>query len=200
MNFCRTAEKLKLPIASPQTILTLRTAALTRLLLCHAAAARLAGGRSSGDRQLAGDDLVLSPRGRHDAESLDDIDPDLRAADRLARQKHFDLISLEESQHRIASGDNRRPSVSITFDDGYADNCQWALPLLLERKIPFTYFVSSQNVLEGMPFPHDVQCGVPFAPNTPDQIRELGRGRRRDRLPHPQPSQFGAGQRSGGAV
>ena len=37
-------------------------------------------------------------------------------------QGHFDLVSLEEVQRRIRSGVNRRPCVSITFDDGYADN------------------------------------------------------------------------------
>ena len=38
-------------------------------------------------------------------------------------KRNFDLVSLEEAQRRIASGKNRRPAVSITFDDGYADNC-----------------------------------------------------------------------------
>ena len=36
-----------------------------------------------------------------------------------------------------------------------------------------TYFVASQNVLEGRPFPHDVELGAPLAPNTPDEIRAL---------------------------
>jgi hypothetical protein len=39
----------------------------------------------------------------------------------------FDLVSLEEAQRRIRSGRNDRPAVSITFDDGYADNCRFAL-------------------------------------------------------------------------
>ncbi len=86
-------------------------------------------------------------------------------------RRNFDLVSLEEAQRRIASGENRRPAVSITFDDGYADNCAMALPLLLDLKIPVTYFVASQNVLDGQPFPHDVECGAPLAPNTPDEIR-----------------------------
>src|SRR4051794_36738330 len=40
-------------------------------------------------------------------------------------QAHFDLVSLEEAQHRIKSPRNERPAVSITFDDGYADNCRF---------------------------------------------------------------------------
>ncbi|HEX4142910.1 MAG TPA: polysaccharide deacetylase family protein [Pirellulales bacterium] len=88
-------------------------------------------------------------------------------------KRNFDLVSLEEAQRRIASGENHRPAVSITFDDGYADNCEMALPLLLDSKIPVTYFVASQNVLEGQPFPHDSALGAPLAPNTPDEIRAL---------------------------
>ncbi|HTU25561.1 MAG TPA: polysaccharide deacetylase family protein, partial [Pirellulales bacterium] len=88
-------------------------------------------------------------------------------------RRNFDLISLDEAQRRIASGENHRPAVSITFDDGYADNCEMALPLLLDLKIPFTYFVASENVLSGEPFPHDAALGAPLAPNTPDQIRAL---------------------------
>jgi peptidoglycan/xylan/chitin deacetylase (PgdA/CDA1 family) len=88
-------------------------------------------------------------------------------------QKHFDLVSLAEAQRRIDSGCNARPTVSLTFDDGYYDNCEFALPLLLERRIPFAYFVSAQQVVEGEPFPHDVEAGQPLAPNTLEQLREL---------------------------
>ena len=45
-------------------------------------------------------------------------------------KKRFSLVSMEEAQLRIARGRNREPCVSITFDDGYADNCQAAIPLL----------------------------------------------------------------------
>jgi peptidoglycan/xylan/chitin deacetylase (PgdA/CDA1 family) len=63
--------------------------------------------------------------------------------------------------------------VSVTFDDGYADNCRQALPLLIREQIPCTYFVASRHVLDGEPFAHDVALGRPLAPNTPEQIREL---------------------------
>ncbi len=199
MNFCRTAEKLKLPIASPQTVLALRTAALGAY---YYATLPLRAWQAAGRAAIGSSPVMILFYHRVADTTLNPWTTSTRIFERQIDWlgKHFDLISLEESQHRIASGDNRRPSVSITFDDGYADNCQWALPLLLERKIPFTYFVSSQHVLEGMPFPHDVQCGIPFGAQHPGPDPGVGRGRRRDRLPHPQPSQFGAGQRSGGAV
>lgn len=83
---------------------------------------------------------------------------------------HFDLISLEETQRRIRSGRNCRPSVSITFDDGYADNCRDAIPLLVRERIPCTYFVSLRNVLEGVAFEHDVDCHCRATPNSAEEL------------------------------
>jgi len=88
-------------------------------------------------------------------------------------RRNFDLVSLEEAQRRIGLGQNDRPAVAITFDDGYAENCERALPLLIEQQIPVTYFVASRHILEGLPFPHDVAEGRPLAVNTVDQLRRL---------------------------
>lgn len=86
--------------------------------------------------------------------------------------ERYDIVSLEEAQRRIAQG-NDQPTVAITFDDGYADNFDFAIPLLLNRRIPFTYFVASNHVLQGEPFPHDVVAGRPLPPNTLEQLRRL---------------------------
>lgn len=91
---------------------------------------------------------------------------------RWLRQR-FEMVSLAEARRRVASGVNRHPCVTITFDDGYADNCQHALPLLIREGIPCTYFVASQHILEGWPFPHDVALSRPLKPNTPEQLRGL---------------------------
>lgn len=90
-------------------------------------------------------------------------------------KRHFEMVSLSEAQTRLRAGHQERPCVAITFDDGYADNCRWALPMLIDQRIPCTYFVSTQFVLEGLPFPHDVARGCPLAPNTPQQIHDLAR-------------------------
>jgi peptidoglycan/xylan/chitin deacetylase (PgdA/CDA1 family) len=84
----------------------------------------------------------------------------------------FDLVSLDEAQQRIREG-NSRACVSITFDDGYAENCQQALPLLINERIPFTYFVATRFVIEQRPFPHDLALGQSFPPNTVDELRSL---------------------------
>jgi peptidoglycan/xylan/chitin deacetylase (PgdA/CDA1 family) len=88
-------------------------------------------------------------------------------------RRRFEIVSLCEAQRRIASGRNDRPTACITFDDGYADNMRFALPLLAKYSIPCTYFVSTDFVQSGRPFPHDVAAGQPLVPNTPNQLRRL---------------------------
>jgi peptidoglycan/xylan/chitin deacetylase (PgdA/CDA1 family) len=88
-------------------------------------------------------------------------------------RRRFDIVSLDEAQSRIASGRNDRPTACITFDDGYADNRRSAIPLLLAQGIPFTYFVSTNHVLGGERFPHDVKAGQPLEVNTLAHLREL---------------------------
>jgi peptidoglycan/xylan/chitin deacetylase (PgdA/CDA1 family) len=88
-------------------------------------------------------------------------------------KERCDLVTLEEAQRRIESGHNERLTASITFDDGYAENCDRAIPFLLEQEIPCTYFVSTQFVLEQRHFPHDERLGFRLPPNTIEQIRAM---------------------------
>jgi peptidoglycan/xylan/chitin deacetylase (PgdA/CDA1 family) len=88
-------------------------------------------------------------------------------------RRWFDLVTLAEAQARIAAGSNDRPTACITFDDGYADNLRFALPLLAKYEIPYTYFVSTDFILGGGPFPHDAAARQPLVPNSPNQLRRL---------------------------
>ena len=87
----------------------------------------------------------------------------------------YPIVSLEDAQKRLASGRNDSPVVAITFDDGYADNCQEALPWLIEQQVPLTYFVATSHTTSGKPFPHDAAAGAPLQPNTAEQLCELAR-------------------------
>lgn len=90
-------------------------------------------------------------------------------------QENFDIVSLSEAQARIRSTSNSRPTVSLSFDDGYAENCDFAIPELIRRRLPATYFVVSQSVAEGRSFPHDAIEDLNIAPNNIDQIRAMHR-------------------------
>ena len=87
--------------------------------------------------------------------------------------QNTELVSLEAIQARITRGHNESKCVHITFDDGYAENCDFAIPQIIERKIPCTYFVSLDFVQTGRAFPHDAAAGRPLPPNSIDQLREI---------------------------
>ncbi len=88
-------------------------------------------------------------------------------------RRNFDIVTLDEARRRIASGENHRPTVCITFDDGYAVNLDRALPLLIDSCIPFTYFVTAGAILQREFFEHDVAMGNKLALNTVNDIRRL---------------------------
>ncbi len=88
-------------------------------------------------------------------------------------QDNFEIVDLRECQRRIRSGFNDQPTVAITFDDGYAENCDFALPMLIERRIPATYFVTTYHTTEQQPFPHDRELGLPLPTNTIESLRSL---------------------------
>ncbi|MEM7783718.1 MAG: polysaccharide deacetylase family protein [Planctomycetota bacterium] len=85
----------------------------------------------------------------------------------------FEIVDLNECQRRIESGHNSVPTLAITFDDGYAENCEFALPLLIERRIPVTYFVTTQHTVYQQPFQHDLDVGQRLATNTIESLRAL---------------------------
>lgn len=87
--------------------------------------------------------------------------------------KNFDLVSLDEAQRRIRFKQNTRPTLSITFDDGYAENSEHAIPLLIKRKIPVTYFITSENIFTGKPFPHDAERKRPLDVNVVESIKAM---------------------------
>lgn len=56
---------------------------------------------------------------------------------------NFEMIGLDEAIARAAAGSLSGRTISVTFDDGYADNYICALPILEEFNIPATFFVAS---------------------------------------------------------
>lgn len=82
-------------------------------------------------------------------------------------------VELTQVQRSVRDGVNDRSTFTVTFDDGYAENEDYAIPTLLRRRIPTTYFVSTHHVIAGKPFPHDVAAGRRLPVNTVSQIRQF---------------------------
>ncbi len=88
-------------------------------------------------------------------------------------QQHYDIVSLAEAQRRIQAPFCDRPTVALTFDDGYSENAEYAIPELARRNLTATYFVSTEFVRTGLPFPHDQKTGISLAPNTVAELRSF---------------------------
>lgn len=70
------------------------------------------------------------------------IVPPARFREQLAFIKDsLPVLRFEDDWSKV-----RRPSVVVTFDDGYADNFYEALPILEELGIPATFFVATGNI------------------------------------------------------
>ncbi len=63
------------------------------------------------------------------------------ALDVVAREG-FELVSLDEARRRLADGESS-PFAALTFDDGYRDTLEAALPVLERRDVPFTVYCAT---------------------------------------------------------
>lgn len=62
--------------------------------------------------------------------------------------RYFAVLPLKNALDQLAQGSLPARALSITFDDGYADNLLNAVPVLLELKLPATFYIAT-GFLEG---------------------------------------------------
>lgn len=60
---------------------------------------------------------------------------------RRLRVDDVDIVTLDEACRRLTECDFRRRFICLTFDDGYRDNLQYALPILKKYDAPFTIYI-----------------------------------------------------------
>src|SRR5262245_24984674 len=58
-------------------------------------------------------------------------------------RRHARVLPLDEAARKLREGTLPPQAVSITFDDGYANNLHLACPLLVKYGLPATFFLSS---------------------------------------------------------
>lgn len=61
-------------------------------------------------------------------------------------KRHCDVLALLEAVERLRGGDRSRPCVAITFDDGFQNNYDVALPILRAAGLPATVFLATEFV------------------------------------------------------
>jgi peptidoglycan/xylan/chitin deacetylase (PgdA/CDA1 family) len=73
-----------------------------------------------------------------------EITPDfLRETLLHLRSRDIEIITIDEVHRRLRDGDFSRRFACFTFDDGYRDNRDFALPIMREFDAPFTVYVVS---------------------------------------------------------
>ncbi len=61
-------------------------------------------------------------------------------------KSRFELVTMRELGLQLQSGGIKPRQAAITVDDGYADFCELALPVLVEEDVPATFFVTTRFV------------------------------------------------------
>lgn len=92
----------------------------------------------------------------------------------LAEQ--FNVLPLSEAVSRLRDGTLPARAACITFDDGYADNCEVALPVLRQWKLPATFFVATGYLNGGRMWNDTIIESVRRAPGATLNLSGLGMG------------------------
>jgi peptidoglycan/xylan/chitin deacetylase (PgdA/CDA1 family)/folate-dependent phosphoribosylglycinamide formyltransferase PurN len=91
-------------------------------------------------------------------------------------RRHAHAISIEDVLTNRYPAKPSKPLVCVTFDDGYRDNANEAVPLLLRHKIPAAFFVSTGMVGSGRAFAHDIgKVPTQLTNMNWDELREMRR-------------------------
>lgn len=83
------------------------------------------------------------PKGVFAPNAALEVDPEfLDRVLTLVKRRGFDVVGMDEAAKRLSSGSRER-FAAFTFDDGYADNFEIALPLFDMHKAPFAVYVTT---------------------------------------------------------
>ena len=79
---------------------------------------------------------------------VDPLYPEAMDATRFTQICHwvrsmFSVLPLDEAVRRMRAGTLPERALAVTFDDGYADNLQVAMPILNRLGLPATFFIAT---------------------------------------------------------
>lgn len=85
--------------------------------------------------------VILSYHSVHPERPFASTKPDLFRKQLEWLSEHTRVVSLRDVIDGSVSTDGR-PTVALTFDDGYEDNHSYALPILMDLDLPATFFIT----------------------------------------------------------
>ncbi len=77
-------------------------------------------------------------------------------------EKYFEIISADEFYNRYINDNFKGTEVVLTFDDGYKNNLKVLAPILKSRNLPYTIFITTNNISNGSLFPTSIVRLVVF--------------------------------------
>lgn len=112
----------------------------------------------------------------HDPMRPDEIDAATFAWQMQALRQHFNVLPLAEGIERLAAGQLPPRAAAVSFDDGYADNADIALPILQNLGLPATFFIATGFLNGGRMWNDSVIESLRRAPGPGADLSALGLG------------------------
>lgn len=105
-------------------------------------------------------------------------EPDVEQFDWMMRliARNFTVLRLEDAVLRLAEGSLPAAAACITFDDGYRDNADLALPILNRHGLVATFFVATAFLGNGRMWNDDIIEAVRYLGSRPAEWDEFGLG------------------------
>ncbi len=135
----------------------LRAARLDALLRAAADRGRAGGGAGWAARRTPPSQILIYHRVLPGSApfAIDAIPPERFRAQMEHLARSYRVLPLEEIRTRALDGSLPRRAIAVTFDDGYADNHDHALPILRALGLPATVFLATACIGTGAVPWHD---------------------------------------------
>ena len=87
--------------------------------------------------------------------------------------KKYNVIPLPQLVDKLQKGNLEKNTVAISFDDGYLDNLNVALPILEKHGLPASFFIPSYNIEHQQPYWWDALEDLVFNTSTFPEVIDL---------------------------
>jgi len=96
--------------------------------------------------------ILIYHRVRENVDALTPYDLGVNAFERQMKliSRYFDVVTVSEGIRKIRENDISRPTVAITFDDGYVEQYDIALPILNKYGLKASFYVTTGYFDGGM--------------------------------------------------
>lgn len=71
-------------------------------------------------------------------------------------RKYFNIISMDDFHDKFNTNNLSKKDIVLTFDDGYKNNLKILAPIMREMNIPYTVFITTNNIENGNLFPTSI--------------------------------------------